>query len=303
MGHDVEHRCGKARGSAQSDPHIDVADLCRRRESHHPVYILRPDRRDRAEHHSAQSKHKQNVADRHIRKDIDPDHAPVYFDQQEDVALGDQRREHRSGGRRSPAVSVRHPVVEGEKSALDRESDGQDACRHDQHDPGARILVQHRDLALHRHHQKISRDIVQEHNAQKKQARPHQIEDHVAHRRQCRSADLAHDQDAAACQRQDLQKYVSGENIVGPGHRHQGCCHQVQDRVIDVDLALVNILTDIVLACQHRAQHHCDEQDRDRRFQRAGPKLIPPGGRKFSQHIGKGFPGHHSIAENRCNHD
>ena len=194
--------------------------------------------------------------------------------------------------------------MEGEETALDRKTDRDDARRHDQHDARAGILIQHSDLMLHRDHQKVSRDVVHQHHAQKEKSRSHKVEDHVADRRQRRPSDLTHDQDAAAGKGQDLQKYIAGEDVVGPGHGHDRRCHQVQDRVIEIDLALVDILIHIAFAGQYRAEHNTHEQERYCALQDACPQFISPRRRKFAHHIRKGRPRMHREPEYRgCHRD
>ena len=95
MRHNVEYCRGKAGCAAETDAHIDIADLRRGGKGHHTVDIIRADRRHRAEDHTAEAKDKYYVADRHLSEYVDTDHAPVYFDQKENIALGHQGRQDR----------------------------------------------------------------------------------------------------------------------------------------------------------------------------------------------------------------
>ena len=242
MRQDVENGSRVAGHAADPDTHIDVADLGCRRKCRHPVNIVRTHGGNRAEDDSAHTEDTENLPDRHPIQHVDSDHAPIYFYQQENIGLRYQRRKHRGRSRSRPAVGIRHPEMERKKTALDGKTDGQDSDRKREGCHLPAVFGNFSNRALHIHHKKMPGYIIKQHHAKKKQAGAQKVQDHIADGGKRRPADLAHDEEAAAGQRQDLQKNVACENIICPGHGHKRRRQQVEQRKIQVDLAFVDVL-------------------------------------------------------------
>ena len=138
--------------------------------------------------------------------------------------------------------------MEREESALDAESDCQDPKSHGDGHHVLTVRDEFCNFLLHGNHKKIACHIVEQDDAQKEKPRAEQIHYHISHRGQRCSSYLTYYQDSAARQCQDLKKNISCEDIVRPDHRHQGCCHKIYKRVVEVDLALIYIYIDIFAA-------------------------------------------------------
>ena len=193
--------------------------------------------------------------------------------------------------------------MEREKTGLDGKSDCQDSgteCQCHKH-PG--ILRHLCDGFLHGNHQKMTGQIIEQDHAQQKETGSQKVQDHIAHSCQRSASDLTNDQRAAACESKDLQKYIAREKVIGPENGHQGRRHQIEDGVVEVDLALVHICVDIAVACQNRDDHDDHKEHCQQSFQNARPELIAPGCRKFAHGIGNCHPCGHGIPQDRTADD
>ena len=298
MGKDMEHGRRIPGDSPDADSHIDISNLGCGGKCHHPVGTLRVKGLHRPHHDAGDAQHQKNVLQRHLFKHLNADHSPVNLEQQENIALGNHRAHDRAGGRRRCAVGIGHPEIKWKQSAFYAESDGQDSDRQRDNHKVVGILRQQRYLLLHRNHQKMARNIIQKHHAQKVQTGTQQVQNHIPDGCQCGTSQLTDNQHAAAAERQDLQKYISGKNIIGPQHGHGRSRHQIDQGIVEIDLALIHILIDEAPSSQHRAENNAQEDLSHQCFQNARPDLIAPGCGKLSHRIGEGTSRHGSIPEN-----
>ena len=145
--------------------------------------------------------------------------------------------------------------MERKQAALDGQSDGQDAEGHGNGNQVRRVLRQPYDRLLHGYHQQMARDVIEQDDSEQKQTRAKQVHDHVADRRQSGPADFTDDQDSAARQSQDLEEYVAGENVICPKYGHDRRRHEIDQRVVEVLLALIDIDVDEAGSSKHRTEH------------------------------------------------
>ena len=169
MGQQVKRRGQHSRSAPESDSHEDIAHLCHRGISDHPLQILLQNSDDAADQHAGQSENKQNVFDACNREQLCSENPVNDFHQQEKVGMGHQPGHNRRAGRGCGSVSVRHPGMKGKKCAFDAQSDGDQTYHHDQRQLVLTLRRQCGHLLPDRGHQQVPRQRVRQHHAQQEQ--------------------------------------------------------------------------------------------------------------------------------------
>ena len=113
------------------------------------------------------------------------------------------------------------------------------------------------------------------------------IQAHIADCGQCRPPNLPDNENPAGSQSQYLEKYISGEDIIGPYHRHEGCRHKIDEHKVEVNLCLVNVDDQELPAGKYAAHHNDHETHCHQGFQHPGPYLVAPRGGELAHDIGK----------------
>ena len=261
MGENVE-QCRNHTGLRRNaDAQVHIPNLGGGGIGQHPENVVFLNGPDGTEDHAADAEYKQHIlhsaAIENLRAKAGEDH----LQQKENVALGHQagKNARRAGG--GVAVGIRHPVVEGEQAAFDGQAHGDQAdggAEGDLVSPGPGQL---RHGLMEAGQQQMAGDVIQDGHTQQEQAGADQAENHVPHRSQGGSADLADHQNAAGGQGADLNEYIAGENIVGIHQHQQSGLNQVRHDIVKLALAGLQILRQLDFGTHHAQEHHQREDE------------------------------------------
>ena len=190
--------------------------------------------------------------------------------------------------------------MEWKEAALDGQADGKDSGADGEDHKESRILCHLRNRLLHGDHEQMSRQVIEQGDAQQEETGSQKVQDHIADRRKCGPADLTDDQASAAGQSQDLQEDITGEKVVGPENGHQRRRHQIEEGIIQIDLALIQIRVNIPISRQDRTDHDDHEQDCQQSLQNTRPDLISPWSGEFTHGIGDSLSCGHDIPQDKA---
>ena len=166
MAEDVERCRHHAFIRAQADAHEDIANLRDGGERNHPANVGLTNGGNAAHHHADKRENEQHILNPGGDNDVQPNYAVHNLHQQEDVALADQGGQHRGGRRGRIGVGIRHPCVEREEGALDGQTDGNQRDDNRQRHLILPGLRQCRNRFLHVAHQQVTRQVIQQDDAQ-----------------------------------------------------------------------------------------------------------------------------------------
>ena len=143
----------------------------------------------------------------------------------------------------------------------------------------------------------MTRNIIQKDHAEQEQSGTQQIQNHIAHRRKRCPADLSNDHKSAGCKCHDLEKYISGEDIICPDHGHQSSRQQIDECEIQIDLRLIDIHHQKFPSAHNAAEYNNQETECKGSFQNARADLVAPRRRKFTHRVCEGISRPVSVPE------
>ena len=174
------------------------------------------------------------------RHHVKPDHTVKYLDQQEDVPLGYKGGQDRCRGYRRISICIRQPAMKRKQGTLDRQPDRHQPQGHQQRNMVIPLAYNKVHLFLDIAHQELSRNPVQEADAQQQHTGAEQAHNHIPRRRHDRPAILPDHDQSTGGNRIDLHKYISGEQVVRIDQRQQRTEQKVYHHIVKILLALLD---------------------------------------------------------------
>ena len=141
------------------------------------------------------------------------------------------------------------------------------------------------DTLLNVAHEQLSGNAIQKADAEQQHTGSEQAHDHIPGRRHDRPAVLFNHDQAAGRNRIDLDKHVSGKQVVRINQCQQRREQKIYHDVVKILFGLFNLLLPFPHATEHGEQHDQAEKDRHDCFEHANPDLIAPRSRKVTHLI------------------
>ena len=270
---------------ADADAQVDIANLGGGGICQHSEDVIFLDGTDGTENHAAQAKKEQYILHSAAVEHVRTEAAENHLQQEEDVALGHETGQNAGGAGGGIAVGVRHPIVEGEKAALDGQTHGNQADGGAQGNVVLAAFIEGGHAVMEAGQQQMTGDVIQDGYTQQEQTGANQAENHIAHGGQGGSAQLTNHQQAASGQRADFNEHIAGENIVGVAQHQQGGLNQVSHDEVEMTLVFGQIQLEANLAAHEAQEHHQGKDGRKQALQNAHADFVAPGVGEVSHDI------------------